>query len=951
MKARLLALALLAAGVGCKDTKQPTEPPSPTDPSKIISDGANGGNPDFFFLPPLVKNPVNDPNYQAGHFNNTLQPVLTVEICLLQAAPVDAQGLPVPTDCVAGPPVKKFAAGTVRLQNPPDGNYQVVWNTRESNLDVSKYYRIRVLVQGSATPFGIADLDPVVNMKEFKNVRTGELIPLNDDSSLPINFRVENGGGPTLCGTAALCTSATVTANSPSGFQTVTVDGGAGAIAGVKFPNGWLPTGGPQSVVVTIAQVDIGGTNPETGTILKPCHVGLPPQQFLLQQFPGCFNFTTTPRLDVIDEESGRQFATPVIVAVCYSLQGTGDPREKFAEMYASGPEEPPHALQDAEDGGILGPAARNCNTTPPPVIGAAPNKGLTQFASATWTKMKSGFGSVFGVKTAYGVDLGLGGYLEAFSNVGPALAAEIEPVGATEITLPGGGNLTAFVRLVGSNHHDGEHQQTIGLAGLTVSFASDSGGLGELGSEVIGGKQLNVVTNSQPIDIESPVSGGGYAAVNWAVPTATGVYHLTVNGPAVGGPVVFTVTVTPTLAQLRAQAIENFATAYRGNGASSSTPEGTSISEGQITYSALLGDEFSFAETFPTRLEIDKRSMSTNNLSLRGVFRDLQRARASLQYAIDQTAVAPAGAPSPIDLRLYLGFANVLAAENYCSGMPTSSLNAAGVMSYGAQQNTTQLLQAAVTLFDQVLAATVDQADATPIRAAAHVGKARARLDMDDLAGAIEETVQVPTAAAFTVGANADIARQNNGVYVFQNSQRRWTVGSGEGGVGFYLLSYAGEFADPRTPSTLIGLGFNGLTQVYAQQKYPSLGSATPLADGLEARLIEAEYYFTQGNLTSMIASLNTVRVQLGLAPMATVPGPISEARQILFQERAYTLWLTSHRLGDERRLVRVYSREDAFPQGEYLFGGTYGSDVNFPIPVDATFNPTGMACFDRNP
>jgi hypothetical protein len=122
MKARLLVLALLAAGVGCTDTKQPTEPLAPTDASKLISDGANGGNPDFFFLPPLVKNPVNNPNYEAGHFNPTLQPVLTVEICLLQAAPVDAQGLPVVTDCVAGPPVKKFAAGTVRLQNPPDGS-------------------------------------------------------------------------------------------------------------------------------------------------------------------------------------------------------------------------------------------------------------------------------------------------------------------------------------------------------------------------------------------------------------------------------------------------------------------------------------------------------------------------------------------------------------------------------------------------------------------------------------------------------------------------------------------------------------------------------------------------------------------------------------------------------------------------------------------------------------
>jgi len=61
----------------------------------------------------------------------------------------------------------------------------VLWHTQESNLDVTKYYRIKVLIEGSTFPFGVADIDPVANMKEFKNARTGEVIPLNDDSTLP----------------------------------------------------------------------------------------------------------------------------------------------------------------------------------------------------------------------------------------------------------------------------------------------------------------------------------------------------------------------------------------------------------------------------------------------------------------------------------------------------------------------------------------------------------------------------------------------------------------------------------------------------------------------------------------------------------------------------------------------------------------------------------------------
>jgi hypothetical protein len=77
------------------------------------------------------------------------------------------------------------------------------------------------------------------------------------------------------------------------------------------------------------------------------------------------------------------------------------------------------------------------------------------------------------------------------------------------------------------------------------------------------------------------------------------------------------------------------------------------------------------------------------------------------------------------------------------------------------------------------------------------------------------------------------------------------------------------------------------------------------------------------------------------------------SQALQTLFKERAYTLWLTSHRLGDMRRLIRQYdmSQSNVFPSGEYVFGGQYGSDVNMPIPVDPVYNTEGFACFDRNP
>jgi hypothetical protein len=155
------------------------------------------------------------------------------------------------------------------------------------------------------------------------------------------------------------------------------------------------------------------------------------------------------------------------------------------------------------------------------------------------------------------------------------------------------------------------------------------------------------------------------------------------------------------------------------------------------------------------------------------------------------------------------------------------------------------------------------------------------------------------------------------------------------------------------RVPYSADGIGPDDVTPLYLQQKYTSFGSSTPLALGVEARLIEAEASMQVGNLAAMTVSINIVRTYYGL-PAVTAPVSAAAARELLFRERAYTLWLTSHRLGDLRRLVRYYdySQATVFPTGVYPKGeAIYGNDVNFPIPVDAEFNPSGIACIDRNP
>jgi len=178
-------------------------------PMYAVSDGAHDGNPDFFFLSPLFQNPSNDPNYEPAAFNGALRPA--VEICELGAPAPDLT-----RECIAGPPIKRFAPGTVNVSTA-DQLYHVNWNTDESNLNVTKFYRIEVLV--GPTLLGFADIDPVTSGKDLKNVQTGEYIGLVDGKTLPIKFRIESGA---LCSTDGTpCASETITLAQGGGIELV----------------------------------------------------------------------------------------------------------------------------------------------------------------------------------------------------------------------------------------------------------------------------------------------------------------------------------------------------------------------------------------------------------------------------------------------------------------------------------------------------------------------------------------------------------------------------------------------------------------------------------------------------------------------------------------------------------------------------------------------------------
>ena len=97
---------------------------------------------------------------------------------------------------------------------------------------------------------------------------------------------------------------------------------------------------------------------------------------------------------------------------------------------------------------------------------------------------------------------------------------------------------------------------------------------------------------------------------------------------------------------------------------------------------------------------------------------------------------------------------------------------------------------------------------------------------------------------------------------------------------------------------------------------------------------------------------SINDLRAFHDLTPVAD-PGSLDARVDLLFHERAFSMFATSHRLGDMRRLVRQYGRdaESVFPTGNYHKDGLkFGTDVNFIVPAPERNNPKFTGCIDRN-
>jgi len=432
------------------------------------------------------------------------------------------------------------------------------------------------------------------------------------------------------------------------------------------------------------------------------------------------------------------------------------------------------------------------------------------------------------------------------------------------------------------------------------------------------------------------------------------------------------------------------------------------------LSSSAVISDETYYGDTFPTRDAADRRSLQPTVLGNISdlAFSRLQQARFNARRAygvVDQfttAATAVADSATKAQLRTIEGYVYVTLSEGWCSDVPFSVLPDVGPIDPsqivgGVGLSTSQMNDTAVVRFDQALAN-------NSLNRLAAVGKGRALLNNGQFAAAAAAVAAVPTNYVFLLQHSQNTTAENNPMASLEQNGR-YGVANLEGGLtatGTAIrtdtastttapggsaegLAFRG-FLDVRVPwepKPTNGLCFSSAIRCKLNDNYPNFDADVPLASGVEARLIEAEAALQAGDAATMISKLNTLRAASTalltglyagatptsafktngapntLAPLtdpadpATTPDiQFAARRDLLFKERALWLYNTGHRQGDLRRLARApYSLATSavFPSGLFFRGGSYGSDVAYPIPFteqnNTAFNPG--ACNNTTP
>jgi hypothetical protein len=378
-----------------------------------------------------------------------------------------------------------------------------------------------------------------------------------------------------------------------------------------------------------------------------------------------------------------------------------------------------------------------------------------------------------------------------------------------------------------------------------------------------------------------------------------------------------------------------------------------------------LLADEWGTASTFVQNDELDTRRVRVDNASITQGFRDLERVRTAVGQAIPLLRRwRPTETIKVAELFLAKGQAETQLASDYCSGLPLSNGVVGTAIEWGDPLTTDSVLKVSAASYDSGLAiATGTAAADVRIARALRIGKARALVALKRYAEAATLVAGIPTTYSYDHTFAA--ASGSNAIWGQATSGRRYNVGNNvEGNARNIPVANNLNFfsaGDPRVPASYtVTTGTGGRQDTTRSQDGNTLSRTTTIwgretavavFNGVDARLVEAEAAYQAGDFAGMMTILNALRaapppigtVQPAVMPALTDPGTTDGRIDLLFREKAFWTFSRGQRLGDMRRLIRDYGRTAAntFPQGTHYRGGTYGTDVNMPVPQEEENNP----------
>ena len=349
------------------------------------------------------------------------------------------------------------------------------------------------------------------------------------------------------------------------------------------------------------------------------------------------------------------------------------------------------------------------------------------------------------------------------------------------------------------------------------------------------------------------------------------------------------------------------------------------------VVAGGLMGGELIESTATASRWSYDRRAINSNEThystltcQVLGVYTPISTARWSadnilglLQQWTDeqvedrQEKIAIAAA--------YAGYSRILLGEAFCSA----------AIDVGPEMTSAEIFAQAEEMFDLAISTAEDVGDAD-LLAFAHAGRARARLDQGDVAGAAEDAALVPAGFVWNATAGEEDVRRYNRVYAQNGFGQGVSVAEAYRNLGDARVQVVDEgetASDARTP-------------LFTQQKYQTLDADLPIASGDEARLILAEAELEAGDRPGAIAIFAALRAEEGASPLSAADLALSDT-ELLAQERSRELFLEGQRLFDVRRLALPLVPAPGLDYSTvYDKGGTYGDQRCMPLPDVERFN-----------